>query len=106
VALQEESYEMVTKIVLDELNKIRDGGITEEEIQAGVNAVKHFVKSGLETPAILIDISLTGELLDYQDDENKFFSRLDNISKKNIVDVAKEITLDTVFKSVRKTVEI
>ncbi|MEY2364030.1 insulinase family protein [Lysinibacillus capsici] len=106
VALQEENYEMVTKIVLDELNKIRDGGITEEEIQAGVNAVKHFVKSGLETPAILIDISLTGELLDYQDDENKFFSRLDNISKKNIVDVAKEITLDTVFKSVRKTVEI
>ncbi|MGE7934848.1 M16 family metallopeptidase [Viridibacillus arvi] len=106
VALQEENYETVTEIILNELNKIQDGQVSEEEIQTGINAVKHYVKTGLETPAILIDISLTGDLLDFQDDEEKVFSVLENISKRDIVDIAKKITLDTVFKSVKKVAKI
>lgn len=106
IALQEENFDTVTEIILNELNKIRDGNIVEEEIQMGINAVKHYVKTGLETPSILIDISLTGDLLDYQYNEEKFLSRLENISIRDVVEIAKKITLDTVFKSERKAVEI
>ncbi len=94
-----ESYneEKAKNAILGQLQDIRDGKFTEEDIEASVKSLEDSFKSVSDSPEALdawfMSQITTGKLL-YPED---FIEQFKNVNKESIKKAAEDVVLDTVF---------
>lgn len=94
-----ESYneEKATKAILQQLEDIKNGNFTDEDVEASVKALEDTFKSVSDSPEAL-DTWFMSQCVsgDYKYPED-FIEEFKNVTREEIIKAASDVTLDTIF---------
>lgn len=83
--------------ILAQLESIKNGNITEEELELAKKSIKNAYNELNDSPPALEGWYLTRRLSDLDDTHDEVCSRFMSVTKEDVIDVAKKIKLDTVY---------
>lgn len=90
------NYDLVINLIKQEMDNMKKGDFSEEDI----NVSKGFVKAGIESknddPTSIINSLITYNYYGIKNDE-ELISNIDKVSKEDIVRVANEVNINTIY---------
>ncbi len=92
-----ENREIAIKEALNQMDEIRKGNITPEELENARGALIHSMRGLSDNPAVLADWYLPRILTDNFDTPEEIVRDLMLLTKEDVVRVSENITLDTVY---------
>ncbi len=95
--VEAENIEKTEKSILRQLDLLRQGDITDEEMQAAKLAVKNSLMASLDSLAAMQGFYIGGLLKDRQLSPLQAALAVDGITKERVTELANKVTLDTVF---------
>ena len=91
------NYEKTLNIIKKQLEEIKNGNISDEEFDAAkellISSISLIPESAEDMIAFYFDQSLFEENLTVQD----YIMKLKNITKEQIIEIAKQVTMDTIY---------
>ncbi len=95
--LQAENREKAEKIILDQLDEMKQGAITDEEFGATLRSLETSFKSAQDSQAGIAEFYFNQHLLGTEDTFDTLSERVSCVTKEDVIRVAKGINLDTVY---------
>ncbi len=89
--------ERAEKIIMEQLKAIRDGNISDLEMEATKKSYETGIKSMQDSQGAMVDFFLSQLLSGEQDSAEAFLEKLMKVEKQDVVRVSEKITLDTVY---------
>lgn len=90
-------YNKAVEVIKKQLKDMQDGNITEKEIKDA----KQFINAGLnlinESSENMIEYTFDKELYNEEIDIEKYRKSIEKITKEDIVEIAKQINIDTIY---------
>ena len=90
-------YNKAVEVIKKQLKDMQDGNITEKEIKDA----KQFINAGLnlinESSENMIEYTFDKELYNEEMDIEKYRKSIEKITKEDIVEIAKQINIDTIY---------
>ena len=90
-------YNKAVEVIKKQLKDMQEGNITEKEIKDA----KQFINSGLnlinESSENMIEYTFDKELYNEEIDIEKYRKSIEKITKEDIVEIAKQINIDTIY---------
>ncbi len=90
-------YEKANTIIQEELGDIRKGNITEEELENSKRLIINQVKETLDSPNGTIELLYQQVIGGKQEGFDDLFAKVNRVTKEEVVEVSKQITLDTLY---------
>ncbi|MBP7176041.1 MAG: insulinase family protein [Thermoclostridium sp.] len=92
-----DNREKAENIIQQQLQAIRDGDITDLEMEATKNSYQTGLKSMQDTQGAMVDFFLSQLLSGDNDTADTFLEKLMKVEKQDVVRISKDIALDTVY---------
>lgn len=89
--------EKAEKIIMEQLQAIRDGNISDLEMEATKKSYETGIKSMQDSQGAMVDFFLSQLLSGEQDTAEAFLDKLMKVEKQDVVRVSGKIALDTVY---------
>jgi predicted Zn-dependent peptidase len=89
--------EKAENIMMEQLKAIRDGNITDLEMEATKKSYETGIKSMQDSQGAMVDFFLSQLLSGENDAPEAFLNKLMQVEKQDVVRVSEKITLDTVY---------
>lgn len=89
--------EKTENIMMEQLKAIRDGNITDLEMEATKKSYETGIKSMQDSQGAMVDFFLSQLLSDEQYSAEAFLEKLMQVEKQDVVRISEKITLDTVY---------
>ncbi|NLN64020.1 MAG: insulinase family protein [Clostridiaceae bacterium] len=89
--------EKAEKIILEQMEAIRHGNISDLEIEAAKKSIETGTKSMQDSQGGMIDFYLSQLLAGDDDDIESFLDKLMKVEKEDVVRISEKITPDTVY---------
>lgn len=90
-------YEQAKTIILDQKEAIETGEFTEEEVDEAKQQIIHQLKETMEHPYGLVEILYHQQLSGKSISADELFERLEQVTRKDVIRIAKKIQLDTIY---------
>ncbi len=100
-----ENREVAIREALNQMDEIKKGNITEEELENARGALIHSMRGLLDNPAALADWYLPRILTDNFETPDDIVLALQKLTREDVVKVSENITLDTVYTLMGKEEE-
>jgi predicted Zn-dependent peptidase len=94
--IDKDKFEKTVRLVKYEMNKMKKGFITEDEVEKAKNIAIGYIKTAEDSPKSIIDTYFAKELIDTDDLETKK-KEIMKITKEDVLKVANKLKIDTVF---------
>ncbi|MGB8956540.1 MAG: insulinase family protein, partial [Tumebacillaceae bacterium] len=91
------NFEKAIGIIKDELEELKKGNITEEEFSFTINGLVNGYKTTLDSPTSAADIHLNGLIAGKIRTPEEVIESLGKVTIEDVVRVAQNITLDTIY---------
>lgn len=92
------NYEKAVKIIKEQMVEMQNGNFTDNEIAQTKAVIKNQILETIDTPRGLVEILYNNE---FGSNERKaiedIISNIENVAKEDIINVAKQIKLDTIY---------
>ncbi len=85
------------EIILKQLNEIKSGVISEQELEATVKTMETGIKSLRDSQMNIVDFYLSQSVSGTNDNFNDVIEKVNKVSLQDIVSIASNITLDTIY---------
>ncbi len=95
--IQVTNYEKVKELIVEQLNLLKQGKITEQEIDWTKKGLINKLKSTSDNNKGLVGHYLLGLINDIPETIDTMIKKLENVDKEEIIEVAKKIQLDTIY---------
>ena len=92
-----ENREVAIREALNQMDEIRKGNITPEELESARGALIHSLRGLQDNPEILADWYLPRILADHFQTPEQIIAELKALTVEDVVKVSENITLDTVY---------
>ena len=91
------SYQAAYDEIMAQMEAIGRGEITDAEFMASKNSMKNMIRSLADAPRLLQDYYLGQLMAGTDDDLEDFVQKIESVTREQVVDVSKNIKLDTVY---------
>lgn len=95
--IESENEEKARQAILDQLEDIKNGNFTDEEVDASVKALEDSFKSVSDSPESLDNWFMAQCVSGAYHRPEYFIDGFKSVTRAEIIDAAKQVTLDTVF---------
>ncbi|MCR6111057.1 insulinase family protein [Bacillus sp. A301a_S52] len=95
--IQSSHYKKASDIIFKQMEEMKQGNFTEEDLLQTKAVYKNQILETMDVPRGRIELEYHNELTKNSIPLNEWIERTDNVTKEDIVNVAKKITLDTVY---------
>ncbi|MCX7710940.1 MAG: insulinase family protein [Clostridia bacterium] len=92
-----ENKDKAVKIILQQLEDIKQGKISDYEYESSINTIETGVRSIMDGQLQIVDFFLSQEIAKHQDDFESLIHQVKKVTKDDVVKVAGKIKLDTVY---------
>ncbi|MTI53932.1 EF-P 5-aminopentanol modification-associated protein YfmF [Geosporobacter ferrireducens] len=92
-----ENYEKAVTLIEKEINEMKEGNFTEEDIDSAKKGIVTSIRSLTDTPSMLADFYYTQFLSGNFDSLEDIIHKIERVKKNEIVQAAQEIFLDTIY---------
>ena len=90
--------EAAQKLIIQQLEDVKNGKISDDELNAAKNGLGNYLNSQYDTQYSLIDFYLSQSFLDIKILEPaEFKERINKVTKEECARIAQNIVLDTIF---------
>jgi predicted Zn-dependent peptidase len=95
--IDKENYEKTRDAIITQLDDIKKGNFTEDDIKNAIMTIKNSYKSFNDEQSSLINLYMGQELLGSRDGIDEIINKAKGVSRAEVIEVANSITLDTVY---------
>lgn len=92
-----DKFGVARKIILEQVEAVANGAITEEEMDHARKAVINRVRSRADSPGQMIVAALEGLINDAYEPDEEIVRKLEGVGKDEVVEIGAGLTLETVF---------
>ncbi|MBQ8164505.1 MAG: insulinase family protein [Clostridia bacterium] len=92
-----DKFDTARAIILEQLDEIKKGNITDEEFEAAKNNIINNLRNLAEDQYSLLDYYLDQSFLNKSYALDEYISNIEKVKKEQLPEVAKKIQLDTVY---------
>lgn len=85
------------EIIKKQLEDIKDGNISNYEYEASIKSIETGVKSLKDSQLHVVDFYLSQYIIGIDDAPNDIIEKVKQVTKKDVVDIAEKIKLDTLY---------
>jgi predicted Zn-dependent peptidase len=85
------------EIIKKQLEDIKNGNITDYEYEASIKSMETGVKSLIDSQLQVVDFYLSQHIIGKDDGPNDIIEKVKQVTKKDVVDIAEKIKLDTLY---------
>lgn len=90
------NYDLVIDLIKQEMDKMKKGDFSQEDIKVSKGFVKAGIESKNDDPTSIINSLITYNYYGIKNDE-ELISNIDKVSKEDIVRVANEVNINTIY---------
>jgi predicted Zn-dependent peptidase len=95
--IEAENYEKAKKIIMQQLEEIKNGNISDFEYDASIKTLENSLRSMADEPVRMADFYLGQAILDINDDIETIIQKIKKVSREDIQKVSQKVMLDTVY---------
>lgn len=95
--VETENYEKARDIIFEQLENMKKGDFSEEDIQSAKRNIISAVKCIPDEQDMVIIYYFGQELSNIKMDYNEYIDRIESVSKEQIVDLAKKVNVHTIY---------
>ncbi|HHW48611.1 MAG TPA: insulinase family protein [Clostridiaceae bacterium] len=92
-----ENKDKALDIILDQLEQIRAGNISDYEYETTLNVIETGIKSLRDNQISIVDFYLSQTVAGTNDDFKSFAEKIRKVTKEDVIRVADKIKLDTIY---------
>lgn len=92
-----ENFEKTKKLVIEEVDSLKDGNFTEEDIDIAKKSIITSIESLTDTPNVLMDFLYSQILSDSLDNIENIIEKIKSADKESILAAGKKFELDTIY---------
>ncbi|ENH96529.1 hypothetical protein J416_10186 [Gracilibacillus halophilus YIM-C55.5] len=92
-----DQYDRARSIILEQMEQMRTGDFTEQDIQETKDMLVNQLKETLDNPQGMMELHYQQVLGNSQRSPEQFIQEVQQVTKQEVTDVAKQIQLDTVY---------
>lgn len=92
-----EKRDQAQKIILEQLEDIRNGKISDYEYDATLKTIETGMKSLKDSQLQMVDFFLGQQITGAEDNFEQVIEKSKKVTKQDVVDIAKKIELDTIY---------
>ncbi|HOQ36440.1 MAG TPA: pitrilysin family protein [Acetivibrio sp.] len=85
------------EIIKNQLEDIKNGNISDYEYEASIKSMETGIKSLKDSQLQVVDFYLSQHIIGTDDGPNDMIEKIKQVTKKDVVDIAGKIQLDTVY---------
>lgn len=94
--IEVENYDRTLELVLEEIEKLKTGNFTKEDIDIAKEVIVSSIRSLSDYPNSFVNYYYSRELTGREYDEEKMIEDVMNVTKKEIIEAGNKLILDTV----------
>jgi len=95
--IEHKNYDQTVQIIKEQMNAMRNGDFTEKEIDQTKAVIKNQLLETMDTSRGLIEVLYHNVVGKHNVDLDDWIQQIDQVSKDEIIAVAKKIDLDTIY---------
>jgi predicted Zn-dependent peptidase len=95
--IEVKNYQQALEIILEQVELIRKGKITREEMENTRRALISMYKVVGDSPYNLVNFYMDGLIGEREEGIDYFISKIEDVREDNVVEVAHRVHLDTVY---------
>ncbi|ADU30695.1 EF-P 5-aminopentanol modification-associated protein YfmF [Evansella cellulosilytica] len=95
--IESNKFEDTTKIIFKQMEEMQAGNFSDEDLKQTKAVLKNQLLETMDVPRGYIELEYHNELSETKRTFDEWINRIDNVTKEDIVKVAKKIKLDTVY---------
>ena len=95
--IEAENRSKAEEIILKQVEDMRKGNITQEEIKASINALETGIKSMQDSQGAIVDFFMSQHLTNITDDFETTIENFKKVTMDDVVRVAQNVQLDTIY---------
>ena len=95
--IESKNKDKALEIMLKQLEDIKNGEITEQELEATVKTMETGIKSLRDSQMNIVDFFLSQSISGTNDNFDKMIKKVRSVTRDEVVRVASRIGLDTVY---------
>ncbi|MBM7581772.1 putative Zn-dependent peptidase [Caldicoprobacter guelmensis] len=92
-----DKYEQTVNIIMEQLDAVAKGHITQQEFEGAINALVTSLKGSMDQPSQLIDYYLGNSVMDSDITVEELIERIKGVTVDQVVEVSDRIKLDTIY---------
>ena len=92
-----ENYEKAVNIIKEQLEDMKNGNITEEEVDNAKKYIVSSIKMLTEEQFSIVTYYMANELSDSSLSTEDYIKDIEAVTKESIINIAKDIELDTIY---------
>jgi len=85
------------ELILEQLDEIQKGNITDYEFESTIKSIETGVQSLKDSQLQVVDFYLSQLISDTHDTLESLLDKIKRVTKKDVIDIAKKIQLDTMY---------
>ncbi|QQE80351.1 EF-P 5-aminopentanol modification-associated protein YfmF [Alicyclobacillus sp. SO9] len=91
------NYDEALKIILEQVDKLKQGDITADELDFTLRGIKNQYVQALDQPAAMADVHFSGRLAGVDRGVDDLIASIDGVQPDAVVEAANTLELDTVY---------
>lgn len=95
--IEDKNYEKTKSLIQAELEKIKNGEFSEEDINIAKIMIENALNSTNDVPSSIIALTFNRDLTNKQESNKEYLEKLMAVTKEDIIKVSKKVKLDTIF---------
>lgn len=95
--IDSDKYEKAKEIIFKQVEDMKNGNITDEELSAAVKGISTSIRSLGDTHLYIVDFFLSQLISNSRHTFEQVIKRLEQVKKEEIPKIAKKINLDTIY---------
>lgn len=92
-----DNYDKALSIIEKQIEDMRAGNITDKEIADAKQLIKSVIKLIPESAASILNYQFDNDIFNENFKTGEFIDQINSLSKEDILDIAKTVTIDTVY---------
>jgi len=92
-----ENFEKTKGLVQKEVESLKEGNFTEDDIEIAKKSILTSIKSLTDTPSMLMDFLYSQTLSDSLDSIENIIAKIEAVNRDSIIEAGKKLELDTIY---------
>ncbi len=95
--IEDKDYELTLNLIKEQLEDLKQGHISDEEILLAKTMLTNSLRKTNDEANSMITLAYNRDIVNKEETNEQYIERLNKVTKEELVDVAKNIQLDTIF---------
>ena len=95
--IETENYYKTFDLIQEQLQEMKDGHFSEDDINLAKKMLKNSLKKTNDEAGSMMTLAYNRDIVQKEESNEEYIEKLMNVSKQDLIDVAQNIQLDTIF---------